>query len=99
MAPVNTSYTKFPVSVMTGRSPPAIRRTGRPKRARLPTVTPCPKRRTSTGTAHRSPMQSESLLSSTMMTLRRKLGEPGLIATVAGVGYRVATQPAGGDDE
>ena len=27
----------------------------------------------------------------TMMTLRRKLGEPGLIDTVVGAGYRVAT--------
>src|SRR4029079_4939315 len=35
----------------------------------------------------------------TVSGLRKRLGEPGLIATLAGVGYRVATQPARGDDE
>jgi two-component system, OmpR family, response regulator VanR len=29
----------------------------------------------------------------TVSALRKRLGEPGLIATVAGVGYRISTQP------
>ena len=29
----------------------------------------------------------------TVSALRKRLGEPGVIATVAGVGYRIGTQP------
>jgi two-component system response regulator VanR len=32
----------------------------------------------------------------TVSALRKRLGEPGIIATVAGVGYRIDTPPAGG---
>jgi two-component system response regulator VanR len=32
----------------------------------------------------------------TVSALRKRLGQPGIIATVAGVGYRIDTQPAAG---
>jgi two-component system response regulator VanR len=35
----------------------------------------------------------------TVSALRKRLGEPWLIATVAGVGYRIDTQPGTGDDD
>lgn len=34
----------------------------------------------------------------TVSALRKCLGEPGIIATVAGVGYRIDTQPATGPE-
>src|SRR5205823_13896188 len=35
----------------------------------------------------------------TVSALRKRLGEPGIIATVAGVGYRISTQPGTGRGE
>jgi two-component system response regulator VanR len=34
----------------------------------------------------------------TVSALRKRLGEPWIIATVAGVGYRIEPAPAGGDE-
>jgi two-component system response regulator VanR len=35
----------------------------------------------------------------TVSALRKRLGDPGIIATVAGVGYHIDTQPRTGREE